>query len=1009
MPHQRSGGPLGHDPALRQGFEKGQGIKQRTLHANRAGRWKVAWRRKIVSGANCQRAGLAVSRGNMRAKHLGGAAVEARLQSMTASTCCRRGLGLMILGVAWAVALAQASTNPVPVAQEEVEIVRLMDVGQPADALALAVRALAQARRDWGERDPRSIALLALQSSALTELGRPAEALPLREEALALRAEVHGADDVRTFEDGTMRLISLAQLGRLAAVKSDGKVLLARQERMLGAQHPATLGTLMTLGVTLTWLGEWQEALHAHERAFRTHLTVSGALHADTLSAQSNYAVALFEMGRLAEAEPMARAAWQGRLKTLGAAHGDTALSLTSYGSMQKAAGRLAAALASFETADRHAQQALGPSHPYAQVARVNLASGLIDDGQTARATALLTGLLAHFERSGSELNPYALRAHVLMGQVLARQGQWVQAEAHGQAAVRGHEALGQSGSKYGRESLLGLARAQAALGDRPAAMATLRQVIETVERQRLHTTELPDALRRVWLRSMMDGYQPLIAHLRESGNDAESREAFRLSETLKARVLVEQMAQGDAAAQAALPQADLTALRQQQAELAEASALLAKGVPAAERPALLHRATALSRALYQRQAELAQASPRYAQLTRPPTLGATEGARLLQAHQRYLSFMLDARQQLSAAVLAPTGELRWVDLGAQPDLGPQVERLRQLVSGERRDAKALTELGAVLSARLLQPLAAHLPVGSQVLIAPDGPLWLLPWDALPWQGRPWGQTTQLQLVHSLAVLQRVQERLVARSEASPLSLLALGAPSYPLALAGTDRGRVGRRSSLLRSGQTAEEGAASLAALSWPRLPFAQVEMDQVAALFPAGQVQKIQGDDATETRLRALSATGELARFRYVLFSAHGYFDPQRPEFSSLVLKPDGHSPERDGFVSVPEWLPLRLGSELVVLSACDTARGRVVSGDGLVGLSYALMVAGNANTLATLWPVADRETAWFVSRFFARVRAGQRHPEALAQTKREFMQHRDARLRHPRHWAGFVLYGA
>ena len=91
---------------------------------------------------------------------------------------------------------------------------------------------------------------------------------------------------------------------------------------------------------------------------------------------------------------------------------------------------------------------------------------------------------------------------------------------------------------------------------------------------------------------------------------------------------------------------------------------------------------------------------------------------------------------------------------------------------------------------------------------------------------------------------------------------------------------------------------------------------------------------------------------------------------------------------------------------VSAAPNGLGRQVRGEGVWGLPYALFIAGNTNTVVTLWPVADQSTSRFVQRFFARVRRGQAHAAALAETKREFLQ--DEALRAPIHWAGFVIYG-
>ena len=195
---------------------------------------------------------------------------------------------------------------------------------------------------------------------------------------------------------------------------------------------------------------------------------------------------------------------------------------------------------------------------------------------------------------------------------------------------------------------------------------------------------------------------------------------------------------------------------------------------------------------------------------------------------------------------------------------------------------------------------------------------------------------------------------------------------------------------------------------LKWSALPGTQTEMDQAANIF-SGRSRVISGKDASETTLRTLSANGELANYRYLHFAAHGYFDPNFPAYSSLVLAPEGPEPERDGYVTIGEWVGMNLKSELTLLSACNTARGETVSGEGLMGLSYALYVAGNTNTVLTLWPVADEETAEFVSSLLTKIKAGQSHAHAITAVKREFMTHADPRKRNPYFWAPFVLYGA
>ena len=125
-----------------------------------------------------------------------------------------------------------------------------------------------------------------------------------------------------------------------------------------------------------------------------------------------------------------------------------------------------------------------------------------------------------------------------------------------------------------------------------------------------------------------------------------------------------------------------------------------------------------------------------------------------------------------------------------------------------------------------------------------------------------------------------------------------------------------------------------------------------------------------------------------------------------SALVLSQRNNPPDVDGYVTAAEWPLYDIRSDLTVLSACDTGVGKTQAGESVMGLPYALFVAGNKNTLLSLWPVDDDATAEFMSRFFAKLKAGQTQPDALSATKREFVAH--PQWSQPKFWAAFVLYG-
>lgn len=178
-----------------------------------------------------------------------------------------------------------------------------------------------------------------------------------------------------------------------------------------------------------------------------------------------------------------------------------------------------------------------------------------------------------------------------------------------------------------------------------------------------------------------------------------------------------------------------------------------------------------------------------------------------------------------------------------------------------------------------------------------------------------------------------------------------------------------------------------------------------EAVARIDAASTDVLLGSDATEARLRRLDAEGGLQQYRYLLFATHGLLNADVPLLSAIVLGREGAADPNDGLVTALEWTGLRLSSELTVLSACDTGLGRDMPGEGIMGLPYALFVAGNRQTLLTLWPVPDRSTARFVARFFEWLAQGLAAHEALMRTKREFVRDRPGS---ERVWAGFVLYG-
>jgi CHAT domain-containing protein len=241
--------------------------------------------------------------------------------------------------------------------------------------------------------------------------------------------------------------------------------------------------------------------------------------------------------------------------------------------------------------------------------------------------------------------------------------------------------------------------------------------------------------------------------------------------------------------------------------------------------------------------------------------------------------------------------------------------------------------------------------------------------------------------------------------------LFAMGAPIYersnnasPVEIPSTDDFKKAR--GFVHGGNNFSRAFSQLD-LKWKNLPGTKRELSELEKLFQGQNLRIYKEADATEAMLQRLNQQGVLSKYRYLVFSAHGYLSPDVPALSSLVLGQVNNPKGIDGYVTAGEWPSYNLKSDLMVLSACETGLGKIVGGEGVMGLPYALYVAGNKNTILTLWSISDEVTVEFITSFFQKLKAGKGQIEALTATKREFLK-KGKPYNNPKYWAAFVLYG-
>jgi CHAT domain-containing protein len=150
------------------------------------------------------------------------------------------------------------------------------------------------------------------------------------------------------------------------------------------------------------------------------------------------------------------------------------------------------------------------------------------------------------------------------------------------------------------------------------------------------------------------------------------------------------------------------------------------------------------------------------------------------------------------------------------------------------------------------------------------------------------------------------------------------------------------------------------------------------------------------------------DLAKYRYVHLATHGIFNSDQPHLSGLVFSLlDEKGKAVDGFLRLNDIYNMRLSADVVVLSACQTALGADVRGEGLIGLTRGFMYAGASRVVASLWQVDDASTVELMRRFYQGMMRDTLSPVAALQRAQRDMA-RDSRWSSPFYWAAFVLQG-
>jgi CHAT domain-containing protein len=340
-----------------------------------------------------------------------------------------------------------------------------------------------------------------------------------------------------------------------------------------------------------------------------------------------------------------------------------------------------------------------------------------------------------------------------------------------------------------------------------------------------------------------------------------------------------------------------------------------------------------------------------------------------------YLEYVL-GKQGLSLFVLTRNSdgpELQVYSISTNPeDLVQRVNEFHDRLA--HKHPNYISEARALYS-MLIEPASKQIKDFATVCIVPDGVLWNLPFQALmSSSNRYFIEDHALYYAPSLSIL-REMNRKRSLKEKTP-SLIAFGNPVI---------GKDERNTDLCP-------------------LPEAEQEVAWIAKAFASENSKIFIGRDASEKTFKSLAPT-----YSIVHLATHGMIDNRQPLYSYLVLTKTEGDPDNDGRLEARQIMDMNLHADLAVLSACETANGKIAPGEGVIGMSWAFFVAGTRSMVVSEWEVNSAGASQLMRGFYSRFSRGvssESTARALRSATVELMK--DDRFRHPFYWASFVLVG-
>ncbi len=888
------------------------------------------------------------------------------------------------------------------------------DQGKYAESEPLHKRALAIREKTLGRDHPDVAVSLINLANLYYDQGKYIEAEPLYKRALAISERAYGSDHPLVASS----LCNLADLyfeqGKYPEAEPLYKRALSIVENTLGSEHPYAAITLNNLANLYYEEGKYAEAEPLHKRALAIWEKALGPEHPNVAHSLNNLADVYYEQGKYAEAQPLYQRALTIREKTFGSDHPDVAYTLNNMAILYRDQGKYAEAEPLYKRALQIWEKPLGPEHPDAAMGLNNLANLYCKEGKYTQAESLYPRALDIFEKTLGSEHPKMAWCLESLSHYHRLQGDNTNSLETGKRAFKIRKRNFQDGSSVMSE--------KDALTYSKFMRNSASNFLSAYFDSNKDDDSLHYAAADVMFSTKGQASEAIFVRAREIimlnqlGTLADS---LRYARTLLSRLYVEGMGEDD---------------------------------PVDYRQKL----DKASRDKQRFESELAKSNLAYRNLQAALDVNTKDVVEVLNIlprrtilveYMKYDYFSLRPDTAVShylAFVISGPGKIYTKDLGEASGTDSLIDEYRQhllSVSSSDRlptivDQMDFKKISKAIYDKIWRPIEAQIPEHDLLLISPDGGLNMVSFGGLM-------DDEEKYLIEKFPIhyLSSGRDLIRLQDEGRPASgLYALGDPDYNSPASA----RLSKPEGLPKDSvsqpvyyvaRNVRSGRRELRDVVVKPLPSTKPEVEQIAENWQKISPEPAKiclGIDASEERFKK-EAPGN----RVIYLATHGYFLEGRDQQSSSKrgfdsdIKFVGENPlllsglflaganlhgegadalgTEDGILTAEEVTAMNLdGTELVVLSACETGLGEVKSGEGVYGLRRAFQMAGARTVVSALWPVSDEATAEMMGKLY------ERKDESLPERIRKLQLETITELRnqnqvdHPFSWGAFIAVG-